>query len=155
MRVELQEAAQTGPILFLTRYWVAFQGQQTQTTCPAAEAAQRREPGPPIAPGTKVSPPASHHGTKVLEYDRNPFRSKGSISQNYPMLKPPYHKWPSSKALWLEPAPPAFLHTSLLPQPLKTHLKHRIRDTDLSLASCLLAGLLSNKSFLFPQKPVP
>lgn len=64
----------------------------------------------------------------------------------------PYHKWPSSKALFWEHTPSALPHTSPPPLPHKISPEPLVRETDLSFAFYLLSWPPCNKAFYFCKK---
>ena len=63
--VETAEPAQNGPTLFLTRYRVAFQRQQTNTANRATKRVQRREFDLQLPGESKWPPPRQDQSTRA------------------------------------------------------------------------------------------
>lgn len=113
------EAAQTGPILFLTRYWVVFHRRQNKSASHAAKA-RTGEKMLQITPKTKVSSPVELKDRTWAGHDRN--LNAGTLSEAKGLLSMMIRCW----------------------NPFISRRESWIRETDLSLASVtILPALLS------------
>ena len=106
-----------------------------------------------ITLGTKVSPKQNQRTWPWPELECwNPLGSEGPSVQEDLVLKPLYYTLPKMsrfKALWGKPACQSFCSPACRPRTPKILTQPQIAQTDLSPASCLLAGWPCNKAFSF------
>ena len=152
MVLQPQNQPPTDPVLFLTRYWVIFQGQQNETSSHAAEACRRFLISDNLEPKLFPLPNSVNSRANLVNY-RALWEAEGLLPRKIWCWSPsptPYHEWPSPRALRSQPAPAELPHTNLLPSLRKVWPNPRWGD---KFKPCFLAPcqLTLQQAFLFSE----